>query len=95
MRMRRPSNVERAAQTDSTLLRNASAITGQKKCWELFAPKSLTNFKICAATPTTQNTKHHATEFMAVKMSRKRSGFGIFSYIKDSTFLELKRDSNF
>ena len=56
MRMRRPSNVERAAQTDSTLLGNASAITGQKKCWELFAPKSLTNFKLCAATPTTRNT---------------------------------------
>ena len=55
----------------------------------------LTNFKICAATPTTQNTKHHATEFMAVKMSRKRSGFVIYSYIKDSAFLELKRDANF
>lgn len=56
MHVRRPSNVERAAQTDSTLLRNASAITGQKKCWELFAPKSLTNFKLCEATPTTRNT---------------------------------------
>ena len=41
------------------------------------------------------NTKHHATEFMAVKMSRKRSGFVIYSYIKDSAFLELKRDPNF
>ena len=56
MRVHRPSNVERAAQTDSTLLRNASAITAQKKCWELFAPKSLTNFKLCAANPTTRNT---------------------------------------
>ena len=56
MRVHRPSNVERAAQKDSTLLRNASAITGQKKCWELFAPKSLTSFQLCTATPTTLNT---------------------------------------
>ena len=33
--------------------------------------------------------------FMAVKMSRKRSGFVLYSYIKDSAFTELKRDANF
>ena len=35
----RPKNVERAVQTDpiSTLLRYASAITEQKKCWGLLA----------------------------------------------------------
>ena len=33
--------------------------------------------------------------FMALKMSRKRSGFVIYSYIKDSAFTELKRDVNF
>ena len=32
---------------------------------------------------------------MAVKMSRKRSGFVLYSYIKDSAFTELKRDANF
>ena len=36
MRMRGPNNVGRAVQTDPTLLRYASAITEQKKCWELF-----------------------------------------------------------
>ena len=34
-----PNNVGRAVQTDPTLLRNASAITEQKKCWELLAEK--------------------------------------------------------
>ena len=33
----RPDNVGRAEQTDPTLLRYASAITEQKKCWELLA----------------------------------------------------------
>ena len=33
------NNVERAVQTDPTLLRYASAITEQKKCWELLAEK--------------------------------------------------------
>ena len=33
------TNVGRAVQTDRTLLRYASAITEQKKCWELFAQK--------------------------------------------------------
>ena len=34
-----PNNVGRAVQTDPTLLRHASAITEQKKCWELLAEK--------------------------------------------------------
>ena len=34
-----PNNVGRAVQTDPTLLRYASAITEQKKCWELLAEK--------------------------------------------------------
>ena len=33
------NNVEKAAQTDPKLLRNASTITKQKKCWELLAQK--------------------------------------------------------
>ena len=39
MRVRGPNNVGRAVQTDLTLLRYASAITKQKKCWELLAEK--------------------------------------------------------
>ena len=39
MSVRGPSNVGRAVQTDPTLLRHASAITEQKKCWELLAEK--------------------------------------------------------
>ena len=34
-----PKIVGRAMQTDPTLLRYASAITEQKKCWELLAEK--------------------------------------------------------
>ena len=34
-----PNNVGRAVQTDPTLLRHASAIMEQKKCWELLAEK--------------------------------------------------------
>ena len=39
MSMRGPNNVGRAVQTDPTLLRYASAITEQKKCWQLLAGK--------------------------------------------------------
>ena len=39
MSMCGPNNVGRAVQTDPTLLRYASAITEQKKCWELLALK--------------------------------------------------------
>ena len=37
--VRGPNNVGRAVQTDPTWLRYASAITEQKKCWELLAEK--------------------------------------------------------
>ena len=37
MRVRGPNTVGRAVQTDPTKLRNASAITEQKKSWELLA----------------------------------------------------------
>ena len=43
MRVRGFHNVGKAAQTDPKLLRSASKITKQKKCWESF--KSLTGFK--------------------------------------------------
>ena len=37
MSVRSPNNIGGAVQTDPTLLRYASAITEQKKCWELLA----------------------------------------------------------
>ena len=39
MSVRGPNNVGRAVQTDPTLLRYTSAITEQRKCWELLAEK--------------------------------------------------------
>ena len=39
MSVRDPNNVGKAVQTDPTLLYYASAITEQKKCWELLAEK--------------------------------------------------------
>ena len=39
MSVRGPNNVGRAVQTDLTSLRYASAITEQKKCWDLIAEK--------------------------------------------------------
>ena len=39
MSVRGPYNVGRTVQTDPTLLRYASAIMEQKKCWELLAEK--------------------------------------------------------
>ena len=39
MSVRGPNNVGRAVQTEPTLLRYASAITDQKKCWELLTEK--------------------------------------------------------
>ena len=54
-----PNNVGKAVQTDPTLLHYASAIMEQIKmsrsCWL----KSLTGFKLCAATPN--NTQQLAT----------------------------------
>ena len=48
-------------QTDPTLLRYASAIIEQKKCWEFLAKKS-DRFKLCAAFPTTCNRVCKRTE---------------------------------
>ena len=55
LRVRGPNNVERAVQTDPTLLRYASAITEQKKCWELLAEK-FDRFETLR-----NNTQQHAT----------------------------------
>ena len=46
MRVRGPKNAGRAVQTNPTLLRYASAITEQMKCWESLAHKF-----DCAPTP--------------------------------------------
>ena len=50
-----PNNVGRAVQTDPTLLRYASAITEQNKCWELLAEK-FDGFQTLR-----NNTQQHAT----------------------------------
>ena len=60
-----PNNVGRAVQTDRTLLCNASAITEQKKCWELMAEKfdrfqTLRNNK--QQHPTTCNKVYKRTQ---------------------------------
>ena len=55
MSVRGPNNVGRAVQTDPTLLRYASAITKQKKCWELLAEK----FDQFQTLPN--NTQQHPT----------------------------------
>ena len=55
MSVRGPNNVGRAVQTDPTLLRYASAITEQKKCWELLAEK-FDRFQTLRS-----NTQQHAT----------------------------------
>ena len=55
MSVRGPNNVGRAVQTDPTLLRYASAITEQKKCWELLAEK-FDRFQTLR-----NNTQQHAT----------------------------------
>ena len=54
MGVRAPKNFGRAVQTDSTLLRYASAITEQK-CWELLAEK-FDRFQTLR-----NNTQQHAT----------------------------------
>ena len=58
MSLRGPNNVGRAVQTDPTLLRYASAITEQKKCWELLAEK-FDRFQNC--TTTRNDIQKHAT----------------------------------
>ena len=57
MRVRGPNNVGRASavQTDPTLLRYASTITVQKKCWELLS-QSFDRFQTLR-----YNAQQHAT----------------------------------
>ena len=61
----RARNVGRTVQTDSTLLRYASAITEQKKCWELLAVKFDRFLNFAQQHPTTCNRvykrKQHVT----------------------------------
>ena len=51
MRVRGPSNIGRAVQTEPTSLRCPSAITEQNIFWELQWLKRLTGFKLCGTTP--------------------------------------------
>ena len=67
-RVRRPNNVGRAVQTDPTLLRYASTITEQKKCWELFAQKfnpfqtSRYSMQKSVQTDATRNTQQSGAD---------------------------------
>ena len=64
MRVRGPNNVGRALQTDPTLLRYASAITEQEKCWEMLA-ETFDRFETLHNTqqyPTTSNRVYKRTE---------------------------------
>ena len=56
MSVRGPNNVGRAVQTDPTLLRYASAITEQKKCWELLVAEKFDVFQTLC-----NNIQQHAT----------------------------------
>ena len=60
MNVRGPNNVGRTVQTDPTLLRYASAITEQKKCWELLAEK-FDRFQTLR-----NNTQQHPTTYNRV-----------------------------
>ena len=57
MSVRGPNNVGRAVKWDPTLLRYASAITEQKKCWELLA-ETFDRFQTLR-----NNIQQHATGF--------------------------------
>ena len=57
MSVRGPNNVGRPVLTDPTLLRYASVITEQKKCWELLAEK-FDRFQTLR-----NNIQQHATGF--------------------------------
>ena len=60
MRVRGPNNVGESVQTDPTLLCYASAITGQKKCWEMLAQK------FDRSQNLRNNTQQHALLYIIV-----------------------------
>ena len=60
MSVRGPNNVGRAVQTDPILLRYASAITEQKKCWQLLAEK-FDRFQTLICATTRNNIQQHET----------------------------------
>ena len=61
MRVRGPNNFGRAVQTDPTLLRYASAIKKQQKCWELLA-QTLTSFNFKTQHVISNNVAFVCTE---------------------------------
>ena len=72
-RVRGHNNVGRAVQTDPTLLRYASTITEQKKCWELFPQKfnpfqtSCYSMQKSVQTDATCNTQQCGACFLLLK----------------------------
>ena len=55
-----PQQCWESLQTDPTLLRYASVITEQKKCWELLA-ETFDQLNFTQRLPTTRNNMHQAT----------------------------------
>ena len=77
MSVRGPNNVGRAAPADPTLLRYVSAITEQKKCWELLAEKfdrfqALRNNK--QLHPTTCNSWRNMQNRQLVNLRLRANG---------------------
>ena len=80
MSVRGPNNVGRAVQRDPTLLRYVSAITEQKKCWELLAEKfdrfqTLRNNK--QQHPTTCNSGHNMQNRRLVNLRLRANGLNM------------------
>ena len=61
MSVRGPNNVGGAVQTDLTLLHYTSAITEQKKCWELLAEK-FDRFQTAQQHATTSNNMQQGVQ---------------------------------
>ena len=61
MSVRGPNSVGRAVQMDPTLFRYASAITEQKKCWELLAEK-FDRFQTVQQHATTSKNMQHGVQ---------------------------------
>ena len=64
--VRDPNTVGRAVQTSPTLLRYASAITEQKKCWELLAPRVRPVLNFAQQLPTTCKSVFKRTQHVTM-----------------------------
>ena len=99
--MRGPNNAGRAVQTDPTLLRYASAIMEQKKCWELLAEKFDPFQTLCNNTqqhPTTcksvcKRAQHVTSNNVGSCWPTRKVGLFHTSTSQRSVELRMKKDS--